>query len=261
MATDTNLQRLIDANAPLWAGETEVVRTYWNSPIRTRETDLLWLSRQCYKEYWGSVIPPLEHLKGQLDEAGSGFDHHEALATAKFMYEELSHYCLFADVYDTLRREGEPPLNPHDLKRHGDWPENAALGRIRAEHCKSHGKLGVRAHSFTEGGYCTLLSEGMKLRGRGGVDDLIAEACARVYEDEFGHMLKGITGLDEEGLSEADWGLLTDMTVEQLKHRIPMRNAQFSHPLDDERVEELVAGRIEPLPFDYARAGLVAAES
>lgn len=261
MAIDTRLQRLIDANALLWAGEAEVVRTYWDSPVRTRETDLLWLSRQCYKEFWAGVAVPFERLKGQLDEAGRGFDHHEALDTAKFLYEEFSHYCLFADVHESLRREGEPPVNPHDLKRHGDWPENAALGRVRADHRKTHGRIGARARDCTEGGGCTLYSEGMKLKGRGGADDLIGEACAKVYEDEIGHMLNGISGLQQDGLSEAEWDLVTELTVEQMKYRIPMRNAQFSHPLSEERMAEILAGRIEPFPFDYQRIGLAPAES
>ena len=38
----------------------------------------------------------------------------------------------------------------------------------------------------------------MKLAGNGGADDLIARAAALVYEDEFGHMCKGIVGLDME---------------------------------------------------------------
>ena len=43
---------LIGALTPLWAGEAEVVRSYWISPARSTETDLLWLKRQCFKEFW-----------------------------------------------------------------------------------------------------------------------------------------------------------------------------------------------------------------
>lgn len=259
MAIDTHLQRLIDANAPLWAGEAEIVRTYWDSPIRTRETDLLWLSRQCHKEYWSGFFPPFERLKEKLGEIDRGIGRRQMLDAIKTLYQEFSHYCVFADVYDALRREGEQTLDPDALKLHGDWTENAALRQIRAEHRKTHGRLGMRAYAFTEGGHCALFAEGMKLRGRGGVDDLIAEACAGVYDDEYGHMLKGITGLEQEGLTEADWGLLTELTVEQMKYRISMRNAQFSHPVPEQRIEEILLGRIQPLSFDYERAGLRAA--
>src|SRR5260370_41517497 len=54
--TAANIRRLIGVAAPLWAGEAEVVGTYWSSPKRTRETDLLWLRRQSFKEFWGSGV-------------------------------------------------------------------------------------------------------------------------------------------------------------------------------------------------------------
>jgi hypothetical protein len=87
---------------------------------------------------------------------------------------------------------------------------------------------------------------------------MIAEACAKVYDDEFGHMLSGIGGIVEEGLSEADWKLLATLLVEQLKQRIRMRNEQFSYPLSEARVQEIYQGRIAPIAFDYERARLAA---
>ena len=106
----------------------------------------------------------------------------------------------------------------------------------------------------TEGGYCTLFREGMRLKGRGGADDMIAEACRRIYDDEFGHMLGGIVGLDAEPLSDADYALMTDLVVEQLRARIRMRNSEFSYPLSEARVEAIYRGEIEPEPFDFAKA-------
>ena len=44
------LLKLIEANAPFWGAEAEVIRSYWNSPIRTIETDRKWLTHQVYKE-------------------------------------------------------------------------------------------------------------------------------------------------------------------------------------------------------------------
>src|SRR5919198_2206768 len=52
----SNLRRVIDIATPLWAGEAEVVRTYWTSPKRSLQSDLLWLARQCFKEFWGSGV-------------------------------------------------------------------------------------------------------------------------------------------------------------------------------------------------------------
>ena len=94
----------------------------------------------------------------------------------------------------------------------------------------------------------------MKLKGRGGTDDLIANACVRVYDDEFDHMLKGIANMDDD-LAEDECRLLEELTAEQMRYRIHMRNAQFSFPVSSERVDALCSGILEPMEFDYRRAG------
>ena len=153
-----------------------------------------------------------------------------------------------------MREDGEPRLSPTRLKEVPDWAENLAIRDRRAEIKSQHGAAGERACYFTEGGYCTLFSEGMKLAGNGGADDLIAKAAALVYEDEFGHMCKGIVGLDAEQMSDADWSLMTDLSVELAGMRIDMRNAQFSFPLPAERVAAIKAGDIKPIVFDFEKA-------
>lgn len=50
------LQHLVARAAPLWAGEAEVVRSYWTWPRRSVETDMQWLARQSFKEFWGSGV-------------------------------------------------------------------------------------------------------------------------------------------------------------------------------------------------------------
>lgn len=254
MDISENLRRLIDANAPYWAGEAEVVRTYWVSPIRSIATDSSWVLRQMYKELWDGVCAPLSVFRQSFDEMERGVDRYAMLDLSKLIHEEFEHYCLFADLYDTLCPQSSPFPDPEYLKEYGNWPENRELMEMRAVHRRQHGNLGWRAHMFTESGYCTLFSEGMKLEGRGGLDDSIAQACARVYSDEFDHMLRGIVDIDDGSMSAADWSLLTELTVEQLRQRIRMRNAQFGHPVSDARLSELCAGRCAPLSFDYGRA-------
>jgi hypothetical protein len=266
MSVSLQLRKLIDAIAPLWAGEAEVVRSYWSSPVRTRETDLRWLRYQCRKEFWdsfadpqkGLYLEPLDRLRAAFPKIDREIDRHEVLEIAEMFFAEFAHYVAFADAYDAIRGEGDPRMDPHQLRDAGDLPENAELARIRSEHRRLHGELGMRACEITEGGYCALFSEGMKLAGRGGADEAIARACRAVYDDEFGHMLRGIVNLDEENLSPADWQRLEEMTREQMQARIRMRNAQFNYPLSEERIQEIFAGRIAPVAFDYARAQLEA---
>ncbi len=265
METSSSIKRLVDVSAPLWAGEAEVVRTYWNSPVRTAQADMLWLSRQCFKEFWGSgaskfdrggvFVGVLKALVEKTREIDVTLGRQEVLDVLDGVRAEFSHYAAFADAYDAIRPAGSPKINPEMLN---EWPEEAALTKLRYRHQDEHGAVGMRACKFTEGGYCTLFSEGMALRGRDGVDGRIAAACALVYEDEFGHMLNGIANIADDRLSEADWRLLETLVAEQLRQRILMRNAQFSHPVPERRIQEMLRGEIQPIVFDYEKARLAA---
>jgi len=264
MAVSPNLARLIEAVAPLFAGEAEIFRTYWDSPRRNRQTDKLWILRQARKEVWdtplgdprGLYIGPIEDLLAVFPKIDIEIPRTEILDRLEGLYEEFSHYCAFADAYDALCGDGDEKLSPTLLRDVPDWPENRALRDRRAAIKAAHGVVGERACFFTEGGYCTMFSEGMRLAGRGGVDDLIARACAKVYDDEFGHMLKGILGLDAEELSQPDWDLLVSLSVELQRLRLPMRNSQMSFPLSEERVGQIYRGAIEPVQFDFDKAKL-----
>ncbi|HZT50465.1 MAG TPA: hypothetical protein VFA22_00945 [Stellaceae bacterium] len=261
MAVSQNLRRLIETNAPLWAGEAEIVRTYWTSPVRNRETDKLWLKRQCWKEYAGvadsqgktmGMVSDLEvQLRELVPRLDIDLDRHDLRELLEKVYVEYTHYCLFADIYDSLRDPGEPKLNANKLET---WPEEEALASLRRDMRKNLGKLGMRASNFTEGGYCTMYSEGAKLKGRPGVDGRIGRACQKVYDDELGHMMAGVIGIDDEPMSERDWAEMTDLTMQQLRLRLDMRNAEFSHPVPESRIKEIIAGKIEPIAFDYAKA-------
>lgn len=273
MTVSPQLKRLIDAASPYWAAEAEVFRTYWDWDKRTRETDRRWLAYQCSKEIWGSGLAPLDKgiVLGPAEALVAGFgkvdvdlDRHDVLDIADGMRAEFAHYCAFADVHDALARPGDPPLNPQTARI--AWPEDRALAELRLAHKASHPKLGARATSFTEGGYCTLFSEGMELRSRTSgphahPNALIADACAKVYEDEFGHMLKGIVGLDDEEPSPDEWRTLEELSVEQLRARIRMRNSQFSHVIGEPRLSALLAGACEPIAFNYEKARLESVEA
>ncbi|MDA0240009.1 MAG: hypothetical protein O3A84_08285 [Proteobacteria bacterium] len=254
------LARTVEAVAPLWAGEAEVVRTYFDSPKRSRESDMLWLRRQCKKEFWDSIhlmdtelgmyLGPLEMMRDAFPRLETEVDRHEVLEMAETLYEEFRHYVMFADVYDLIRGAGDPPLNIQASGEADEWAENQALGELRQSHRKLHGDLGARACRFTEGGYCTLYREGARRAGKGKIEDAIAKACQVVLDDELEHMMKGIVGLDDEGLDPDGWSLFETITKDQMKARIRMRNAQFGYPLSTGRVEEIFDGKIEPLRFE-----------
>jgi len=251
------LRRLVDRTSRLWAGEAEVVRAYFDSPLRTRESDLRWIARQAHKEIWDGVAVQLRRLEGALHSREAAPER-ELADAAEVLRSELDHYRTFAGLHAALAGPGTPALDPSGLVR-WQWPENEALARLRAAHVERHGNLGRRAMRFTEGGYARLFAEGMRLRGRSTADDLIAEACSRVFDDELEHMLAGIAGLATEVDDEDDWRRLEELATEQMRARILMRSAQFEAPLPEGRLAELCAGACPPLPFDYERAERLAA--
>jgi hypothetical protein len=255
MAINSNLKRLVDLAAPYWAGEAEVVWSYFQSPRRTKETDLIWLRRQCFKEIWGSgvgdkkkglFLGPVTYLNEVFPKIDKEVDRHEVLGTIDGLRAEFFHYCLFADIYDSLSDE---KLNPEKL---AGWEADNELARIRYDYREKRGKLGYFAVRFTEGGYCSMYTAGMRLAGGGELNDRIADACRHVYDDEIGHMRDGFVGLAKQDLVPAEWDEIADMTRKILLQRIHMRNEQFSHPLSDERIRAIDAGKIEPVVFDYA---------
>lgn len=244
------LLNLIEANAPFWGAEAEVIRTYWDSPVRTVETDRKWLTHQTYKEYWNGVQPYLNMFNKQLPLASSSEQRAKLEELSEIVYEEVEHFVMFADLYQALDGN-DYALSPEELKAAGAWPENDALMNLRKENYTQSADIGQRAISFTEGGYVALFSEGKKLAGRNDFDSAVAEVCKKIYDDEFNHMLLGIIETDSEQLSDTDWKMLEEFTVAQMKKRVLMRNAQFSFPVSETRMEELLEGKAEPVVFDF----------
>src|SRR3954470_6005101 len=122
----TEIRGVIEAAAPLWAGEAEVVRTYWAMPGRSLQTDLGWLARQCFKEFWGSSVGkydrggvflgPVRSLADKALEIDVSVDRHEILDLIEGVRAEFSHYCAFADLYDELRPAGTAKIHPKGLE-------------------------------------------------------------------------------------------------------------------------------------------------
>jgi hypothetical protein len=246
------LYALIDANARMWAGEAEVFSTYFASPERDTATDAVWIARQCYKELFDGVIARVVRLSqpAHIDTASTLATR--ALADPVAL-DELTHYIAFAAAYETC---AGADASPDGQGIGSDWPENAALRSLRAQHRAHYGELGARAQEFTEGGYCTLYRAGMDLRGGSAIDQVIAAACEIVFDDEWGHMLHGIADLSDTSTTAEQWRTLQSLTVAQGRLRIRMRNAQFGYPVPAGRVAELETGAAQPLGFDFRRAGM-----
>ena len=247
------LLKLIEANAPYWSAEAEVIRSYWDSPIRCIETDNKWLTHQIYKEYWNGVHPYLTMFNEQLPQASNNQQRLKLMELSEIVHEEVEHFGMFADLCIALDGN-DYQLSPDELKAAGNWPENDDLMNLRKQHIAQSPEIGPRAMRFTEGGYVALFTEGMKLAGRNKFDNAVSEVCKKIYDDEFNHMLLGIIETDDEQLSDSDWKMLQTFTVDQMKKRIIMRNAQFSKPINETRMNELLNGQAKPVVFNFSYA-------
>jgi len=250
------LQRLIEVGSPLWAGEAEVFSTYWDWSRRTVDSDCTWLTRQCFKELFDGFLPGLRDLSDRFPSLEEGDGRTAVLESAHAAYRELAHYCAFADTYDALRGH-RPALSISGLKETGNWDANVDLELGRVRHRWEFGDIAARATAVTERGYCTLYSGGMGLAGRGGADDLIAIACAAGFEYQWDRTIACIAAVDDDDLAPEALETLLELCGEQMKLQIRMRNAQFGHPLPPERLRAIDAGDVDPLPFDYAKAGFL----
>jgi hypothetical protein len=59
-------------------------------------------------------------------------------------------------------------------------------------------------------------------------------------------------------MGAAEWDKLWQLSLDQLKARLRMRNAQFGNVVPESRMQELLAGKARPIQFDYQKAGLAA---
>lgn len=251
MPNKPHLKELIELAAPYWAAEDEVHKTYFNSPKRTKETDLLWLRRQCYKEFWGSGIGdkkglflgPVAYLSKVYKDIDQKVNRHEVLEAIDDLRDEFSHYCLFADIYDYLSGE---KIRPQDLK---GWKEDDKITKMRFDYKKKLGKVGHVVVRFSEGGFSSLYRVGMKLKGKGELNSRIAKACQEVYSEEIKHMGYGLKELSSMQLAKAQWEEFKKAAKALLMQRIYMRNEQFSFPLNPKRMKELEEGKAKPKEF------------
>jgi hypothetical protein len=252
---------LLEASRALWGGEALVFRSYWRWSGRNVETDLTWLARQCHKEIFDGVLPRLATFSELLPtiDGRSSFDDGPDRLEDLLMgaVEEHRHFRWFAAAYEAIRPEGREALDLESLRTDWSWPENDALVELRAEHRRAHGPLGGLVTTLTEGGGATLYAGGALLLDdpdRTDADRAIGEACRRVHADEVDHVVEGLDQLRAHDLSAGNWDLVADLTVEQLRCRIDMRNAQFGFPLDPRIVQDAKDGLAEPVTLDLPGA-------
>jgi hypothetical protein len=233
------------------------VHAYFYGPLRNQSTDQQWLLHQIYKEYCDGVKPYANKLMNSIDNIADKTGRESLKDLAEIVCDEVDHFLMFVELWELLVGE-QYSVDPARLARLGSWPENDALIQARQRHRDQSAKIGARAASFSEGGYMALFSEGSRLPAHSDFDKLLAKVCRSIYDDEFQHMLLGIVQTDAQQLSDGEWDLLQVFSVEQMRLRVAMRQAQFGNPVPNDRLQILLEGGGEPVDFDYKSAMAVA---
>ena len=244
----TQAQHLIDAAAPYWAGEAEIVRTYLAGP-RALADELRWLYAQAYKEAYVLLSAPRE-VRREFARTRDVTTHPDGAEAAERVRVEIAHFRLVADVIRSLWAS----VRIGDLVQ---FPEDRRLQALRREVAKDHGTLGRAVVEFTEGGGGAMYAVLAALAGDRPFDAQIATAFATIHHDELGHGPGPVHAVaacvrDARHLETA---LALVRTIS--RQRLAMRNEMFGGPLSDARLDAIANGDITPweVPPDALRGG------
>jgi hypothetical protein len=229
--------------APYWAGEAEVVRTYFHRP-RTQTQDLFWLRAQAYKEARPFRDLPKERQEEFL-HTGTVRTSLHGPDTVQRIAQETGHFRLLADLiadcFGVTVNLTDEVLLPQDRK----------LQELRAAFRAQGGKLEQAAVAFTEGGGGAMFQVLSHIEG-GELEHKIAAVFTVIAREEIPHGPMEIHALARHADSEKDWKRARTVVRIISRQRLLMRNEMFGFPLDSARIHEIDEGRIQPWPLPIA---------
>lgn len=235
--TRQHMAAVITAAAPYWAGEAEVVQTYFSRP-RTRDQDLFWLKAQAYKEARPFRDLP-KNLQEEFLQTGVVQNHPDGAEAAQRMAQETRHFWLLADLIKdffgvTVALTDAMPL-----------PEDRKLQELRAVSRTQGGGLERAAVAFTEGGGGAMFEVLSRLDG-GEFERKIASVFRIIADEEIPHGPLEIHSIARHARSESDWQRARAIVRDLSRQRLLMRNEMFGYPLNPARLREIDKGKIQP---------------
>lgn len=235
--THHSMAAVIAAAAPYWAGEAEVVRTYFTRG-RTRALDLSWLRAQAYKE-----ARPFRDLAKNLQEeflqTGAIRHHPDGAEAAQRMVQETRHFRLLADLIADLFGV---TVTLSDLVV---LPDDHKLQELRAAYKSQGGELERAAVAFTEGGGGAMFQVLSQLAG-GEFEQRVAATFKIIADEEIPHGPMEIYAIARHARNESDWERARVIVRDISRQRLLMRNEMFGSPLSLGRLQEIDRGKISP---------------
>ncbi|MGE0684430.1 MAG: hypothetical protein AB7P69_26430 [Candidatus Binatia bacterium] len=241
--TQERINSIIVVAAPYWAGEAEVVRTYFSRP-RSQAQDLFWLRAQAYKEARPFRDLPKD-LQVEFLRTGATRDNPHTAETAQRIIEETRHFWLLADLIANLFGVTVSLTDTMAL------PEDRTLQELRAAFKVQGGELERAAVVFTEGGGGAMFHVLSCLDG-GKLEQEIASVFKIIAAEEVPHGAMEIHAVARCAKSEADWERVRMIVHTISRQRLLMRNEMFGFPLSVARLQEVDAGQIQPWSVSVA---------
>jgi hypothetical protein len=232
------------------AGEAEIARTFF-SARRPLHEHAAWLRFQVAREA-RNLDEIARHRRCELVEQVDKTASREDLVRILMEdYQEISHYAMLAYIYEGLTGERVEWRRLREIAKTASWYELSRREHQRWAEFKERGsRLELAAALFTRGGGGALFYGFISLEG-GDYEFLLSEAAKIILHDELEH---GASEGREELLklirTPRDVEIAKEIIIEMSQIRLAMRNEQFSRPLSETRLAELVNGKLNPLTIE-----------
>ncbi len=257
------IRDLVDAVAPCWAGEALVARRYLGNGHRTPERDVAWIGFQIFKEFSGggvyggpgatvaSILEAATRRACAIGLATPPIEIEQILDDLNFAVDELRHMTQFIGLYALA----------------GGDPQRSIESLGQFDHARRLAALRQQARTTDEGRAAVNLSEGGGLGLQFGmqehyarhaptsaVDREVVRLSGAILADETNHLRSRFRSVAALGDVALAWPELTRHLVAISTQKLRERNEQFSSPLDDAEIAQIVADR--SLGRDYVRQHL-----
>ncbi len=232
------------------AGEAEVASTFFATPRPLKE-HAGWLRFQVAREA-RNLEEIASHQRCELvEQVDKTVSREDLVHMLTEDYQEIRHYAMLAYIYEGLTGERVEWRRLRETAQAAPWYELSRQEHQRWAEYKAKGsQLELAAALFTRGGGGALFYGFIALQG-GDYESLLSEASKIVLNDELEHgASEGRDELFKLIHTAGDVETAKDIIIEMSKIRLAMRNEQFSRPLSETRLAEIVAGEIEPLTVD-----------
>lgn len=256
--TTTELTDLMDdlnrLGESFWAGEAEIAREFLMAPHDPMD-HVHWLMHQCYRELRGPGLldRPSSRTRWVVDNIAAGLPAAETTdgrvqlqRQLHQLAEEFDHFKAYADILEEIT--GEPVMM--ETVRNLSLPSDQIIEALRVKLYAEDPRLARLAYDFTEGGGAGIFYAQGALETDDPLLLRIKKVGRYIYDDEVPHGQQGVTGIELALTTAEEFEKIRDMISEICRERLRMRAEMHNTTISEERIEEIAAGKIEPLkPF------------